>query len=153
MTTVDLWTAGLALVAGIALSMLWYERTGLSPGGVLAPGIAALLLVHAPAAAVLFSSLTVPAGLAIARVGERVYLFGRRRYAMLLLVGMALAVAADIPLALTDGLDPGVRLLAYLVPGLAAVDIGRQGVGRTMGSFAAVTAATAAVTVLGGIPC
>jgi poly-gamma-glutamate biosynthesis protein PgsC/CapC len=127
------------LVIGVVLSILFLELTGISPGGLIVPGYAALFLSRP-------DRLALSAGIALATVwavrfaGRYLVLFGRRRFAVFILAGFAIRAAAE---ALLPGFHPslgGLEAVGWLLPGIVASDLDRQGVLRTFPALAAVTA-------------
>ena len=137
----------LAIAASIGASLLWNERTGISPGGPLAPGLLALVAVRSPIALILIPGAAIAAGIATDLASRRLYIYGRRRYAMLLLVGMTVVLAVDGPLHILNVPWP-LRLMAYLVPGMIAYEHQRQGIIGTIVPFLCVTFIVSGMIVL-----
>jgi len=136
-------TAGIAV--GILLSMLLYELTNLSTGTSFAPGMTAVLIVLSPLSALAIVASALLTGVVIAMLSERSYIFGKRRYALLVLVGMTIMASLDVAFGFSRDVTSGYRVLGYLVPGLIGSDFQRQGMLRTMTGFLIVTAATLGV--------
>jgi gamma-polyglutamate biosynthesis protein CapC len=121
-----------SLVVGVVLSLLYAERTGVIPAGLVVPGYLALIFdqVLFVGAVFLLSFLTylvVDSG--VARV---VILFGRRRFVAMMAVGMLLKLVFD---ALYPAMPFEVyefRGIGVIVPGLIANTIHRQGVVHTV---------------------
>ena len=84
-------TARIAIAVGIVVSMLWYERKNLSPGGVIVPGLVALYLVTNPL--LVFYTLVVSflTMLTVRALSKYVILFGRRRFSVVMLVSFGIA--------------------------------------------------------------
>jgi gamma-polyglutamate biosynthesis protein CapC len=122
----------LALVVGVGLSLLYAERTGVIPAGLIVPGYLALVFdqVLFVAAIFLLSFLTfIVVNQGVARV---VLLYGRRRFVAMLSVGIVLKLVFD---ALYPALPFEVyefRGIGVIVPGLIAAAIHRQGVPHTV---------------------
>lgn len=122
----------LSLVIGVIVSLIYAERTGVIPAGLIVPGYLALVLdqVVFVSAIFLLSFLTF---LAVDRgVGKVVILYGRRRFVAMLAVGILLKLAFD---ALYPAMPFEVyefRGIGVIVPGLIANAIHRQGVPHTL---------------------
>ena len=122
----------LSLVVGVALSLLYAERTGVIPAGLIVPGYLALVFDQALFVAAIFllsfiTFLTVDRGIA-----RLVLLHGRRRFVAMLSVGILLKLVFD---ALYPALPFEVyefRGIGVIVPGLIANAIHRQGVPHTV---------------------
>jgi len=143
--TVDASVAAAGIVVGILLSMLLYERTNISAGTSFAPGIAAVLIVISPESSLAIVASALLTGAAVMFLSERYYIFGKRRYALLIFIGMTLMAGLDVAFGYLDDAGSGYRVLGYLVPGLVGTDFQRQGIQRTMVAFLIVTALTASV--------
>jgi gamma-polyglutamate biosynthesis protein CapC len=122
----------LSLVIGVVVSLIYAERTGVIPAGLIVPGYLALVLdqVVFVAAIFLLSFLTY---LAVERfVSKLVILYGRRRFVAMLSVGILLKLVFD---ALYPAMPFEVyefRGIGVIVPGLIANAIHRQGVPHTL---------------------
>lgn len=127
------------VVAGVFFGLLFYELTGVSPGGVIVPGYIALG-VASPGSAALTIAVSF-ATLGVVRLASRfLLLYGRRRYALYVMTAMALGAIAHAALpALSPSLG-GIRAIGWLVPGIIASDMDRQGAAKTLLALAAVTA-------------
>ena len=132
-----------ALVVGVVVSILFYERVQLTTGGAIVPAYLAMFL-PAP----LFVATTVLSGyltyfVVSVVVAKRKILYGRRKFEVEMLVGLAfvtigtgaaLLLQADRPLYL------GLTGIGFLLPGVIAHDMFRQGPRKTLFALAATTA-------------
>ena len=128
------------LVMGVITSMLFYERLHLTTGGAIVPAYLALGL-QAPVTVV----TTVLAGFAAHAIVEKVItrqriLYGRRKFEIEVLVGLALVGVIFLVRLLLDDLttwDITVATIGFLVPGIIAHDMTRQGPEKTVIALAA----------------
>jgi len=127
---------------GLLISLAFTALTGVYPGGIIVPSYL-VLFIHEPARIVgtLIAALLT---MCVYRLSCRwLILFGRRRFVFLILVGGILAflwrqlVPAIFPVSLE------FRVIGWVIPGLIASHLERQGVVVT-------TAALVTVTVLTG---
>ena len=131
-----------ALVTGVIISMLFYERVQLTTGGAIVP---AYLALHLPQP--LYVVSTVGAGYATYLVVNRVLarrkiLYGRRKFEIEVLVGLAVVTLLGGLGALAGAVDPllvGLSGIGFLVPGILAHDMGRQRPGKTVLAVLATT--------------
>lgn len=132
------------VLLGVLISLLFTEVTGLSAGLVI-PGYLALCL-HSPLR--ILSTLAVAAAaVGLCRLLSRwTILYGRRRFALLLVLAFALSLLADY-LGLLPG---GADVIGIVIPGLIARELDRQGFADTLLSLAVTTGAVAAVLFLLG---
>ena len=121
------------VLAGVALSLIFSELTGLSPAGLVVPGYIALSL-QTPLRVVYTLALAFAAW-GIAKILARfMILYGRRRFAVLILLAFALDLAVTSLGILSY--DPGV--IGVLVPGIIAQEMEKQGVRKSLLSLAVV---------------
>jgi poly-gamma-glutamate biosynthesis protein PgsC/CapC len=142
------------LAQAIALSLLlgfcFFELTGLVAGGLVTPGYFALycdqpwLIAQA-----LLSAL---AAFCLARLlGRWLVLYGRRRFIITILLGFCLQWLAG---GLIWGLELAatrIDALGYIIPGLVANEIERQGIGKTLISLLILTCGVRLLLRLTGI--
>ena len=133
----------IALVVGVVVSILFYERVQLTTGGAIVPAYLAMFL-PAP----LFVATTVLSGyltyfVVSVVIAKRKILYGRRKFEVEMLVGLtfvtigtgaALLLRSDRPLYL------GLTGIGFLLPGVIAHDMFRQGPRKTLLALAATTA-------------
>jgi poly-gamma-glutamate biosynthesis protein PgsC/CapC len=132
----------LAISIGLVVSLLFSEFFGIAAGGMVVPGYLALHLESplSVAATLLAGLLTFAI---VQGMGSFAVIYGRRRTALMILTGYA--VGTVIRWALYSYLSadaPTVDVIGYIVPGLIAIWLARQGIIETF-----ATATTAAVVV------
>ena len=122
------------IIFGVLASIVFLELTQISPGGVIVPGYIALLLDDPwrVAATVGLNLLTWGA---VRLLSEHVILFGRRRFAVFIVVSFLLRwlfglVSAEAELPISAAV-----VIGYLVPGILAHEIDRQGAVKTLASM------------------
>ena len=121
------------VLAGVAVSLLFSELTGLSPAGLVVPGYIALSL-QTPRRG-LYTLLIAILAWGTARLLERwMILYGRRRFAVLIL--LSFVINEVIVRAGILPYDPG--MIGVLVPGIIANEVEKQGVLKSLLSLAVV---------------
>ena len=137
-----------AIFVGIAVAMLWYEKSLLSPGGVVVPGYIALFLLLRPEIVVYTLGIALATAAIMHYAARFTVLFGRRRFAVTMLAAMSLTIGIEYLLGPFSGLDPGFRVIGFIIPGLIANEIVRQKLIPTLSTLGIVSAVTAGITVL-----
>lgn len=154
----DLNLLALSIGIGLVVSLLFSELLGIAAGGLVVPGYVALYLTRPmDVAATLFAALLT---FFLVRIASTfVIIYGRRRTALMILVGYgvgmlistALGAAIEateapltppvvVPLAAFGALQAGRQALeagviGYIVPGLIAIWLDRQGVVPTLAAL------------------
>jgi poly-gamma-glutamate biosynthesis protein PgsC/CapC len=132
-----------ALVMGVIISMLFYERMQLTTGGAIVP---AYLALHLPAP--LSIATTIAAGYATYLlvsivIARRKILYGRRKFEVEMLIGLGAITVITLAASRLGAVDPillGLAGIGFLVPGILAHDMGRQKPGKTILAVLATTA-------------
>lgn len=121
------------VLAGVAISLIFSELTGLSPAGLVVPGYIALSL-QTPQR-VIYTLALAFAAWGIAKILARfMILYGRRRFAVLILLAFAVDLVVNALGILSY--DPG--MIGVLVPGIIAQEMEKQGVAKSMLSLGVV---------------
>lgn len=116
----------LSVALGIFFGLLFYEFIGLSPGGLVAPGYVALFLDQ-PIRIVGTLIVSICTFLLVNWVSNYVVMFGRRRFAVTMLTSFLLRWLWEVLLLRSPVNIPELRVIGYIVPGLIANDMERQG--------------------------
>ena len=140
---------------GIVVSMLFYERELLSPGGVVVPGYTALFLITNPIIIVYTLIIALSTALIIKWASRITILFGRRRFAITMLLALSLSLTSNYLFGLLAGPFPflftgpysyqGFQVIGIIIPGLIANELHRQGVVPTLATLGAVSVITAVI--------
>lgn len=135
--------ARVALVVGVVVSIVFYERMQLTTGGAIVPAYLTMFLPH-PLYVLTTIGLGYATYLLVNRViGKRVILYGRRKFEVEVLVGLALVGVATLVALALGRVDPvlyGLGGIGMLIPGVLAHDMFRQKPRQTLIAVAATTA-------------
>lgn len=131
-----------AIFLSAVISLLVYERYGVSTGGTIVAGYLALWLPQ-PTHVLATLLIAVTTWLMVHWVlRPRLMLWGRRLFEAEIVVGLACQSLWFVLLLAGSAFNPGLMYLygiGFLLPGIIAHDMGRQGVGKTLGLIAAST--------------
>lgn len=140
-----------ALVVGVVVSVLFYERVQLTTGGAVVPAYLALSLpapLHVLATLLAGFLAYVTVSVVLSR---RLIVYGRRKFELEVLAGLVFVALFSGLAAAVDGVDPrlsGLAALGFLVPGVLAHDMARQRPGKTVLAVLATTGILGAVVYL-----
>ena len=138
----------IALVVGVIISLIYAEKTGIMPAGLIAPGYLAIVFDQPVFLLVIFliSFLTY---LIVAHGLSRIMiLYGRRKFAAMLSTGIVLKLIFDYFYPILPFEIYVFRGLGVIVPGLISNAMQRQGVVPTVASTLVLTAATFVIITL-----
>lgn len=146
-------TDALALSIGLGLlvSLVFSQAFGFTAGGMVVPGYFALYLTRPTHVAT--TLLTAFATFAIVHAISTVMIvYGKRRTALMILVGYVLGalVRSISPLSVAP-FSADLSVIGYIIPGLIAIWLDRQGVIETLSSLltASVVVRLLLIIVLG----
>ena len=142
----------LSIGLGLAVSLLFVELFGVAVGGMVVPGYVALYMDQP-----LVVAITVGVGMltygVVHVLSSVVIIYGRRRTVLMIILGYILVMALSLA-ASTVPTMAGVEVLTigYIIPGLLAIWMDRQGVTVTVCSLiiAAVVVRLLLVLTIGG---
>ncbi|MBI5019822.1 MAG: poly-gamma-glutamate biosynthesis protein PgsC [Ignavibacteriales bacterium] len=120
---------------GLILSLIFTETLGLAAGGMVVPGYVALMLHHPLriVGTILVSLLTF---LAIKFLSNYMFIYGRRRTVMVILVGFLFGwLSREILVIQTNYLTVELQTIGLIIPGLIANWMERQGVVKTISTM------------------
>lgn len=137
---------------GMLFSFLLTETIGLAAGGIVVPGYIALMLTE-PVRIVATILVAVITFLAIRALSKVMLVFGRRMLLLGILIGYLLGYVTKIfPPVTIDSLRLDLTVIGYVIPGLIAYWINRQGLVETLSSMilAAVLTRFVILVISGG---
>jgi poly-gamma-glutamate biosynthesis protein PgsC/CapC len=133
------------LVLGILCSILFYECTRLSPGGLIVPGYFALCL-QSPLRIGYTLGLALLTWGGMALLSQVLILYGKRRFALSIvlsyLLNMAVVALGILPFE--------ISVIGLIIPGILVRDMEKQGPVKTILSLGIVTGVLGLVMLLMG---
>lgn len=124
------------VVIGILLSVLYYEATDISPGGVIVPAYLALY-VENPVKIAITLIIAFSAYQVVNILSKHVIIFGRRKFSLMILFSYMIQVFSN-ELILSSDWMISVSSIGVIIPGIIASDFDKQGVTKTVFSLGIV---------------
>jgi gamma-polyglutamate biosynthesis protein CapC len=143
----------IAVGLGVAFSLIFSEIFGVAAGGIVVPGYVALNLNNIW---ILVGTLFVSflAFLAVRLISMFIFVYGRRRLVLAILLGFLFGsllrnVLADL---VFNAADVRLEAIGYIIPGLIANWMERQGVWKTIAAvtIASIVVRLAVMLIMGG---
>ena len=125
----------LGLGTGLTASLALAEILSIAPGGYIVPGYLALSM-NQPGRVLATIAVALATLLLMKLVGRFLILYGMRRFVLYLLVGFTLGTAYAA--AVAQHSHTPIQAIGFVVPGLIASWMDRQGVVVTLGSMMTV---------------
>jgi poly-gamma-glutamate biosynthesis protein PgsC/CapC len=128
-----------AIGIGMFLSLILTETIGLAAGGIVVPGYIALTL-HNPVQVLSTIIIGIITFFIIKVLSHYIILYGRRLLIASILIGYLLAYMTKISPALTlNTLNFNIETIGFVIPGLIAYWIARQGIFQTVAAMIIVS--------------
>ncbi|MGX5452564.1 capsular polyglutamate amide ligase/translocase CapC [Bacillus cereus group sp. BfR-BA-01524] len=135
----------IALVLGVTLSLIFTEKTGVLPAGLVVPGYLALVF-NQPVFMLLVLFISILTYVIVTYgVSRFMILYGRRKFAAMLITGICLKLLFDYCYPVMPFEIFEFRGIGVIVPGLIANTIQRQGLPLTIGTTILLSGATFAI--------
>ncbi|MBN2194527.1 MAG: poly-gamma-glutamate biosynthesis protein PgsC [Polyangiaceae bacterium] len=124
----------LSIGIGLVVSLFFSEAFGIAAGGMIVPGYFALSLTRpgevALTVAAAFATYTIVHTLATFMV-----IYGRRRTVLMILVGYLMGMLIGTFAPTLGATDAERAVIGYIIPGLIAIWLDRQGVIETISTL------------------
>jgi len=135
---------------GIVLSLLLSETLGVTAGGIIVPGYIALY-IHQPFQVIITLLVAVIVWAIIQILGKRVFLYGKRRIVLALILGFVFGFLSRNFIFFSQDMV-SLAVIGNIIPGLIANWMDRQGVIRTISVviLTAVMVKLAIILLFGG---
>ena len=140
----------LSIGIGLVFGLLFVEAFGLFAGGMVVPGYIALDLVQ-PVSVLLTIVTALLINLVIRLMSRYLVIYGRRRVSLTVLlaylIGWFVRYILGLPQVLGE-LGQLYTVIGYIIPGLIALSIDRQGVIETISTLITVSVAVRLVLII-----
>ena len=123
-----------AIIFGVLASIVFFEFTQISPGGIIVPGYIALLL-DSPLRVLGTVGISLLTLIVVRALSEYMILFGKRRFAVFIIVSFLLRYLLGLLSQEMAGPTTAAMTIGYLIPGILAQEMDRQGVIKTVSAM------------------
>ena len=131
-----------AVFFGILLGFIYYEIVGLTPGGIIVPGYIALA-VRQPLSIAATLAVALLTFIIVTGLRHLIILFGKRMFLASVMIGFFLTWCAELWVFDSIGPSSGLRIIGFIIPGLIANEMQKQGMFRTIISLVIVSGTVA----------
>lgn len=142
----------IAIGLGVLMSLFFLETFGAAAGGIVVAGYVAMYLHH-PITILATLSISVLVYLIVKILGKFMFIYGRRRMVVTVLLGFIIGWAARYYGVFANiSANYSVNVIGFIIPGLIANAMEKQGILRTISimTLAAVIVRLLLVVIFGG---
>ncbi len=133
----------------VILSFICTEFTGILAGGLVSGGYLAYFF-NEPARLIATVVVALLINYIVRLLQHVIILYGRRRFALSLIISLIFVYALDKSAFFYSSFDMDFRVIGFIIPGLIASDMEKQGVIKTLASLAAITLIIRLLMIIGG---
>lgn len=137
------------LILGVLVSIVFYELTDITPGGLIVPGLM-VAYIGQPLRMVYTLMVAIAAYYIVKLMSRKLLIFGKRRFVLLILLSLGMHITFNLifgAFSLCFG-TIAISLVGYTVSGIIANNMFKQGVVKTSVSLAIVVGIVELVVVL-----
>lgn len=120
-----------SIIIGIIVGFIFYELTGFSPGGIVVAGYLALA-INTPSRIITTLVAGLLAYLLVEVISNYTILYGRRRFMSMIMMGLLVKWLLEELFIRIPIYDLELLSVGYVIPGLIANDMKRQGIIPTL---------------------
>ena len=120
-----------AVALSVILGFASVEFLGLLSGGIVSAGYLAFYLEQ-PFRIVSTLALAVLVCLLVKLLQNFMIIYGRRRFMVTILLSIILSTVIEGSFIITSGIAQDLRMIGYIIPGLIANDMEKQGISKTL---------------------
>ncbi len=138
----------LSIGIGLAVSLLFSEGFGFAPGGLVVPGYIALFLTE-PTFVLITLAAALLTFLVVRGLATLLIIYGRRRTVLMILIGYLAGILLPTAVQGTaPTLEGDISVIGYIIPGLIAIWMDRQGPIETISALVVVSVLVRLVLIL-----
>lgn len=127
------------LILGVIVSIVFYELTDITPGGLIVPGLM-VAYIGQPLRMVYTLLIAIAAFYIVKLLSRKFLIFGKRRFVILIVISFVLHVLFNLLFGAfsLDLTSIAISMVGYTVSGIIANNMFKQGVVKTGVSLAVV---------------
>lgn len=127
------------IIFGILVSIIFYEITDISPGGIIVPGYISLYF-NQPIRIFITILLSLITLKLVNILSNYTILYGRRKFSFMVVVSFIVGYLFRLMISsFSIPVFISINIIGYIIPGIIAQDMSRQGVTKTLSAMALVT--------------
>lgn len=135
------------ILLGLIISIIFYEITNISPGGIIVPGLM-VLYINQPERMIYTIIVAIATYYIVKFISKYLIIFGKRRFVTLILTSIILNTIFSLILNISSISMLNISIVGYTIAGLIANDIYKQGIKKTIPALVIVTALVELIIIL-----
>lgn len=134
-------------IIGLVVGFIYYEITGISPGGIIAPAYLAMF-IHNPLRIAVTLSIAILVFICLKYLSSVTILYGRRRFLLAVILGFFFKLLIDYLIQPNIAIGFDLQSIGFIISGLIANEMYRQKIIPTILSTGIVTLIVVLVSMI-----
>lgn len=122
------------LILGIIISIMYYEITDISPGGIIVPGLLVMYITQ-PERILYTLVVALITYFLVKLLSKYIVIFGKRRFVLLIIISIFVNFILHLILVGSSVSLLNISIIGYTIAGLIANDFFKQGIKKTIPSL------------------
>lgn len=122
------------LILGIIISIIYYEITDISPGGIIVPGLLVMYITQ-PERILYTLVVALITYFLVKLLSKYIVIFGKRRFVLLIIISIFVNFILHLILVGSSVSLLNISIIGYTIAGLIANDFFKQGIKKTIPSL------------------
>ncbi len=135
------------VILGVLVSIIFYEVTNISPGGIIVPGLMALY-IRQPERMIYTVIVSIICYFIVKLLSKYLIIYGKRRFVLMIVVSLILNAVLQLILKGLSLNLLNISIIGYTISGLIANDIYKQGIKRTVPALVIVVCIVELLAIL-----
>lgn len=119
------------LVLGIMVSIIFYEITQISPGGIIVPGLLAMY-INQPQRIIYTIIVAIVTYFIVKFISRYVIVFGKRRFVLMIIISIVINLILELIITGISINLLSISIIGYTIAGLIANEVSKQGLKKTI---------------------
>ena len=136
------------LIIGVLVSIIFYELTDISPGGIIVPGLLVMYFdsIERIVYTVIIAFITY---LIVKLLSKYILVFGKRRFVLMIIVSIILNIIIELIMGALSVNMLSITIVGYTIAGLIANDFYKQGVKKTLPALTICVCLLGLIAIIG----
>ena len=135
------------VLLGVIVSIIFFEITDISPGGIIVPGLM-VLYIKQPERMIYTVLVAIITYFIVKFISKYLIIFGKRRFVIMIFTSILLNLFLSVILNISSISMLNINIIGYTIAGLIANDIYKQGIKKTIPALVIVTAIVELIAII-----
>ena len=136
------------LIIGVLVSIIFYEITEISPGGIIVPGLL-VTYFHSIERVIFTVIIALVTYLIVKFLSKYILVFGKRRFVLMIIISLFLSIIIELFTHALSSSLLSISIIGYTISGIIANDFYKQGVKKSLPALAICVGLIELIVIIG----